>query len=252
MISFNITGDGTGPSALFIAPASALPTITAPVMIDGYTQPGAAPNTLPSGTNAVIRIELRGTAIPGTGFTDGLQVNGGGTTIRGLAIGGFRSAGIFLGGATGGNIVEGNFVGTDASGSIAVPNGLLTSPGNASGAGITSRSPNNVIGGTNPGARNLISGNLSQGVRVDSQNGAAANGAGTMIVNNLIGTTTTGLAALPNGLAPSNGIGVNVLVPNVTIGVPGSGNIISGNNGTGINSSASTFGAVPQVLTVTQ
>src|SRR5262245_55941784 len=55
-IAFNIPGSGVQT----IAPLSALPTITDPVVIDGYTQPGASPNTLPSGDNAVLLIELNG------------------------------------------------------------------------------------------------------------------------------------------------------------------------------------------------
>src|SRR5712691_8400547 len=43
-----------------IAPASNLPNITKPVVIDGYTQPGSSPNTLAVGDNAVIKIDLSG------------------------------------------------------------------------------------------------------------------------------------------------------------------------------------------------
>jgi hypothetical protein len=57
-ISFNIPGDGVR----VIAVTSALPEVTDPVIIDGYTQPGAAPNSLAVGSNAVILIELDGTA----------------------------------------------------------------------------------------------------------------------------------------------------------------------------------------------
>src|SRR6185369_5659134 len=51
-ISFNIPG--TGPFT--ITPLSFLPTITSPVVIDGYTQPGSSPNTLPDSDNAVLMI----------------------------------------------------------------------------------------------------------------------------------------------------------------------------------------------------
>ena len=57
-ITFNIPGAGVKT----IAPAAALPAITDPVAIDGYSQPGASPNTLVSGDNAVILIELDGSA----------------------------------------------------------------------------------------------------------------------------------------------------------------------------------------------
>src|SRR5579885_2666223 len=48
-IAFNIPGTGVHT----ISPASALPGITDPVTIDGYTQTGATKNTLATGTNAV-------------------------------------------------------------------------------------------------------------------------------------------------------------------------------------------------------
>ncbi|MFN2511683.1 MAG: hypothetical protein ABR568_09595 [Pyrinomonadaceae bacterium] len=55
-ITFNITGSGVHT----IAPLSVLPTITDPVIIDGYTQPGASANTLAVGSDAVLLIEIDG------------------------------------------------------------------------------------------------------------------------------------------------------------------------------------------------
>ena len=55
-IDFHIPGAGVHTISLL----SALPTITAPAIIDGYTQPGASPNTLAVGDNAVLLIELSG------------------------------------------------------------------------------------------------------------------------------------------------------------------------------------------------
>ena len=55
-ITFDIPGTGVQT----ISPASALPTITDPVVIDGYTQPGASPNTLAVGDNAVLLIDVSG------------------------------------------------------------------------------------------------------------------------------------------------------------------------------------------------
>ena len=68
-INFNITGSGVHT----VAPASALPTITEAVTINGYSQPGASANTnAPNqGTNAVIQIEIDGTSV-GT-FGNGLM-----------------------------------------------------------------------------------------------------------------------------------------------------------------------------------
>jgi hypothetical protein len=62
LIAFNIPGGGVRT----IRPTSALPAVTDPVVIDGYTQPGASPNTLPDGNNAVLLIELRGDNAPPT------------------------------------------------------------------------------------------------------------------------------------------------------------------------------------------
>src|SRR5438128_1404125 len=56
-IDFNIPG--AGPHE--ISPTSALPTITEAVYIEGFSQPGASPNTNPIelGSNAVIKIVIR-------------------------------------------------------------------------------------------------------------------------------------------------------------------------------------------------
>ncbi|MDQ3546245.1 MAG: CSLREA domain-containing protein [Verrucomicrobiota bacterium] len=56
IINFSIFGAGVKT----ITPTSALPTITEAVTIDGYTQPGAAENTLATGNNAVLLVELNG------------------------------------------------------------------------------------------------------------------------------------------------------------------------------------------------
>src|SRR5437868_13550397 len=58
-INFNIPGSGVHT----ISPMTVLPTITQPVTIDGYTQPGSSQNTNPptEPINAVILIELSGT-----------------------------------------------------------------------------------------------------------------------------------------------------------------------------------------------
>ena len=55
-IRFNIPGN----TKHTISPASPLPVITDPVVIDGYSQPGASPSTNPitAGSNAVLMIEL--------------------------------------------------------------------------------------------------------------------------------------------------------------------------------------------------
>src|SRR6188474_3067067 len=80
MIAFAIPGGGVHT----ITPASALPSISDPAVIDGYTQPGASPNTLPFGDDAVLKIVLDWTAAQGLG----LNLDSNGSTVRGLVVGG--------------------------------------------------------------------------------------------------------------------------------------------------------------------
>src|SRR6185295_17952427 len=96
-------------------------------------------------------IELDGT---GLSNATGLFITAGGSTVRGLSIGRFDS-GIGLS-AGGNNLIQGNYIGVDATGTIARPN---------SSTGIfVSNSSNNLIGGTTAAARNVISGNGFTGV----------------------------------------------------------------------------------------
>src|SRR5215211_2124988 len=179
-----------------ISPGFQLPTITQRVTIDGYTESldestPASPNTASTGTNAVLKIELGGT---NAGFSSGLLLSGAGASnsvIRGLVINKFFSFGIYLLGGTGYKI-EGNFIGTDPSGTAAEANG------NA----VTILASDSTIGGTTPDKRNLISGNKSHAIQV-------AGGSGNKIQGNLIGTKANGTEALGNGV-PSGGAGVIV------------------------------------------
>ena len=122
-----------------IQPASALPTLTDPVLIDGTTQPGYAGKPL---------IELDGTfAGPSV---NGLTIAGGASTVRGLAINRFGGNGIEIDSA-GNNVIQGNYLGTDPTGTLALGNG---------GYGIAlNNALLNKVGGTAAGDGNVISGN---------------------------------------------------------------------------------------------
>ena len=223
-IRFDIPG--AGPHT--ILPDTALPAMSVPVTIDGFTQPSSSPNTAFIGTNAVMKIIVRG---PASGAASGFNIRGGSSTIRGLVINGFTSGPGILLDTAGGNTIEGNFIGTDAAGVAAAPNQL----------GVSSQSPNNLIGGTSPASRNLISGNSNQGARAlaSSSNGVITSiGSGTMFKNNLIGTRASGMTALPN-----NGGGLTMSAPNVVVGGPTAAerNVISGNGNTGISAFANVF-----------
>ena len=150
---------------------------------------------------------------------------GGTTPGSGNVISGNASQGIYLfnAGATG-NLVQGNFIGTNAAGSAAIANG--------DGIGIGS-ALNNTIGGTTSNARNVISGN-SSGVVIWSAGGGAS---GNLIQGNYIGLGANGTTALAN-----TRYGINIFdASSNTIGgaaaPPGSppGNVISGNGWEGVH-----------------
>jgi len=214
-IAFNITGSGVHT----IAPATALPTITDQVTIDGYTQPGASANTNgPSqGTNAAIRIEIDGTALGFGG--NGLVSNSGNVTIRGLAINRCGNAGIQVGGAGSGTYILGNFLGTD-------PSGATRSGPQSYGVEIETSAV--AVGGANPADRNLISGNDGAQVLIGDSGGT-----NSAIKGNLIGTNAAGTAAIQgqfNYALVYIRVGTNVL-----IGGPAAAerNVISGGTGNG-------------------
>ncbi len=220
-IAFAITGSGVHT----ITPATPLPTLTGPVVLDGYTQTGASPNTLPIGDDAVLRIELSGLTSGGTG----IAMTGGGSTIRGLVIHNFSPAVTMD--TAGGNTVAGNFIGTDATGTVALGNSGF---GTVSVSGV----PGNHIGGPTPADRNLISGNGGSFAVLLSGASASSN----FVQGNYIGVDVTGTAALGN-----IGVGVGTLgAPSTTIGglaaTAGTppGNLISGNAGWGVELSMAT------------
>jgi len=203
-IAFDIPGEGVHT----IESLSPFPVITDPVTIDGYTQPGASPNTLAVGNDAVLLVELY--PIVGT-----LQVHTDATTIRGLILGG--SLYLEGDGTNGGHIVRGNFIGTDPTGTL--------SRGNL-GNGVLSTSPGVTIGGPNPADRNIISG--TQGVFAANlylSTNEPGGIAGTLVQGNYIGLDASGATIV--GTPTSN---ILVFGEGVTIGgvEPGEGNVISG------------------------
>lgn len=211
-----------------IAPASALPGITGAVTIDGYTQSGASANTAQASDNAVILIELSG-ANAGAG-ANGLTLFADDSTISGLAINRFGRVGISLAGGDN-NVIAGNFVGTDASGAVDLGNGSVGIYGE-----FASLSNGNLIGGTTPAARNIISGNGNAGILFEFQ---AVN---NIVRGNFVGLGADGATAIFNNGA---GIGFGSFTGGTIIGgdddddgaadgVVNSRNYISGNAGSGI------------------
>lgn len=152
-------------------------------------------------------------------WTDTSSNTIGGSTpqARNVISGNLGDGVILLGGAATQNVVEGNYIGTDVSGMIAVGNG---------GRGITLAfgATNNTIGGASGATGNIISGNHAEGVAFDSASG-------NTLESNYVGTNVDGTAPLPNSL---NGIILHAGASNNIIGAPGAGNVISGNDQSGI------------------
>jgi hypothetical protein len=175
--------------------------ITDPVIIDGTTQLGYA------GTPLIV---VTGVNAP---FATGLTLFTGGNTVKGLVINGFYGAGITIA-AGGNNLIAGNYIGTDATGSAAVPNGIGVSIG---GSG------SNIIGGTTVASRNVISGN-GTGVWI-------TNNEFNHIQGNYIGTDALGTSALGN---TSSGVLINYFNNFVGGRTPETGNRIAFNGGAGV------------------
>jgi titin len=236
-IRFNITAasdTGGGFSAASgvatIAPLSALPDIRNAVLIDGYSQAGASPNTHavtdpdPS-DNAVLKIVLDGSGFAShdelSPSNDPILLLGNNVTVRGLVINRGKGPGIYVSGS--GDVIQGNFLGTDVSGT----QGL----GNA-GADIWAHGSGTTVGGTDPGARNVISAALG-GPGWTLPAGVLDQGAGDIIEGNFIGTDASGAQALGNGWDGIQASGaVNLAVGGNEVGAR---NVISGNGGRGID-----------------
>jgi hypothetical protein len=139
-------------------PSRNLPEIIDAIVIDGYTQPGSSPNTLPplGPLDTVLKIELDGTNSPADGFALGFDA--GHSTIKGMAINRFGGDGIELNTLDGGNIVAGNFIGMDVSGMAALGNG-------ANGV-LVNVEVGTIIGGNDAASRNLISANAAAGIEL--------------------------------------------------------------------------------------
>jgi CSLREA domain-containing protein len=139
----------------------------------------------------------------------GGPVSGMGNVISG------NGAGLIVNGH--GNTVQGNLIGTNAAGTGALPNnrGILVEYAGAS---------QNTIGGTGAGEGNLISGNLSVGVRLSLDSST------TQVLGNRIGTDISGSGAIPNGI----GLSIDGSNDNIIGGTsPSAGNTIANASGTG-------------------
>jgi len=159
----------------------------------------------------------------GIAIIDGATNNaiGGDTPGAGNLISGNGYVGVWIREVgTSGNRVMGNYIGTDVSGTASLGNTLP-------GVVVFGGAKNNIIGGDTPGARNLISGNDSDGVLIQD-----ARTSGNQILGNYIGTDISGVAPLGNrsGVIILGGATDNIIGGDT----PGARNLISGNRDFGI------------------
>ncbi|MCK5066204.1 MAG: Ig-like domain-containing protein [Bacteroidales bacterium] len=214
-ISFNFVGEGP----FTIYPTTNLPWISESLIIDGYSQSGASPAS--ETTAATLMVELNGGSISGGDFQHGLVIIEDGSTIRGLVINGFDQTGIIIEGSDG-NVIEGNYIGTNINGITPIPNadyGILIIGGS-----------DNLVGGTDPASRNIISGNGLNGISIVNPH-EGDDAISNRIEGNYIGLAFNGMNAIPNQAS-----GIYITGAENIIGgeVQGAGNVISGNGEHGI------------------
>ncbi|MDP8956994.1 MAG: CSLREA domain-containing protein [Actinomycetota bacterium] len=236
-----------GPGPHTITPASPLPQITDPTTIDGTTQRESAVLDV----DPPVDIQITGT-IAGSDV-NGLWIKAGNTTVQGLVINGFGGAAVRLEDG-GDNVIAENFLGTDAAGTVAVPNGY--------GVRIVN-SANNQIGGYGLGGGglmcgyggrlspvrcelnvgwnfNVISGSRLSGVSIEGR------GTGNRIRGNLIGTGISLTTAIANGTGIEISSSDNVVEGNHVSGNRGDGVAVRGGGASGNRISANLIGLSSQ------
>jgi len=199
--------------------------------------------TVISGT-AALPNGLAGVVVQGGASGNIIGGTDGGNTISGNT----RGAGVVIAGvnlvtgqlastATSGNVVEGNRIGTDPSGTAALSNTI--------GVVVNSGAVSNTVGGTATNAENVVSGNSFIGVAITGTGALLTPGGfaplptnGNLVQGNFVGTNISGTAALGNG-GNRGGVGVviNAGAMSNTVGgtASGAGNLISGQgNGFGV------------------
>lgn len=162
---------------------------------------------------------------------NGIQINlannnliGGQLEFTGNMISGNAGDGISIYGNN--NEVKGNFIGINYD-NIPIPNGVA----GIDISGLSSK--DNIIGNSNPIERNIISGNQGKGI--------LANGTGTRVYGNYIGTDESGYNSVPNN---STGIELNGEFYILGGPNPGEGNLISSNGGFGQVAAVGSFGII--------
>ena len=215
-IQFNIpiSDEDFNGEVWLIQPETNLPVLeSGGTIIDGFSQARNQGNTNTGGPEIV----LDGRHIEGD-YDVGLRLHSSENIISGLVISGFQEYGIeiyFAG--TNNNLIAGNYIGTNASGTDTL--------GNGTGISIGGGAKNNIIGGKTTNERNVISGNRRFGVSIYADS--------NIVIGNYIGTDASGRFSPGNG---DSGVNLGDGAKGNRIGglLTGERNIISGNANIGV------------------
>src|SRR5581483_4609057 len=158
--------------------------------ISGNSKDGLLLGSSSSGNqvlNNFIGLDISGTH--GMGNVNGVEIAGTNNTLGSTVSGGINyisgntNDGVLIDSTAKGNLLLSNDVGTDFTGQKAVANSI----------GIEVAGAGNTLGGTVSAARNLVAGNSSDGVKLDSS------GSGTLLLGNSIGVNAVDAALANSG-----------------------------------------------------
>ncbi len=191
-------------------------TISTSITIDGSTGVGFTANTALKTDNANLTIQISGAGNFGIIFTTS------NITLQDVAVTHYGSVGVEVNGAqaASGAVIQGDFIGVDTDGS--------TGDGGTTGIKVDGGgATKTTIGGATLAARDLIGGNVGNGVWFTS--GAS----GGLATGNFIGVAADGTSAVANS---GNGVLVDAAATNISVGGLGAspGNTISANGGDGV------------------
>lgn len=208
-----VDGGATAARGFHFDTGSALSQLLA-LQVSGFTDAGV----IVDADTITIQRNYLGPVLSGNPNGDGLWLGGNGSTLGGAdgegnVLSGNDICGLLISGTN--HIVRDNFIGTDPTGLVALPNG-------DAGIEVVATAGPLTIGSPTSGEENVISGNTLDGILF-------GDASGVIIAGNFIGVDVTGAVALGNGWA-----GIYVSSDGITVGTTTRGNVISGNADEGI------------------
>ena len=227
LVGTNVSGDAAIPNGQGMSIGGTSNTVGGPARADANVVSGNLNEGIAGGGTSnvfdgnYVGTNASGSASLGNGGPGFALFDPASDAISGNLISGNGADGIAIFSPGGGadNVIAGNDIGTDATGTGAIPN-------QGSGVDLMDDSTGNTIGGTSAGARNIISGNAGAGIQI----GYAAGSSDDLIEGNSIGTDASG-SPLGNG---ANGIQIHGSGNTIGGSADGAANVIAFNSGNGV------------------